>query len=110
MTNDPAFNLLQLERRPNWYDHLPQVEAAMAEEDRVFRLRTAAGWTADEGGWFSHDGTPESDWEDEGLPFPEDVDTYSTWHSAYYHYEALDEEIPQYDPYPNAPAVAGDDQ
>lgn len=78
-----AFNLLQLERRPNWYDHLSQVEAAMAEDDRVSRLRTAAGWTCDEGGWYSHDGTHESDWEDEGLPLPEDVELYSTWHSAY---------------------------
>ena len=55
MTN-PAFNLAQVAIRPDWYDHLPQVEAAMAECARVERLRYAAGWTADEGGWYSPDG------------------------------------------------------
>lgn len=101
---DPTFNLLQLERRPNWYDHLDQVEAAMTEQNRVYRLRFAAGWTCDEGGWYSHDGMSESDWEDAGFPFPEDVELYRAWHSAYYNYEAVDVGIPQFDPYPNAPA------
>ena len=48
--NDPAFNLAQVAIRPDWYDHLPQVEAAMAECARVERLRSAAGCTADDGG------------------------------------------------------------
>lgn len=87
--NDPAFNLLQLERRPNWYDYLPQVEAAMTECARVERLRYAAGWTADEGGWISPNGVPASDWEDDELPFPEDPG-YADWASAYWHYEAVD--------------------
>jgi len=104
--NDPTFNLAQLATRPTWYDHLSQVEAAMAECARVDRLRYAAGWEADEGGWYSPEGVHESDWEDEGLPFPEDGATYTAWHSAYYHYDALDEGIPQFDSYPNASATA----
>lgn len=88
--NDPAFNLLQLERHPNWYDHLPQVEAAMAEEARIADIRWKAGWTADEGGWSSPEGIHESAWEnDEGFPFPEDP-AFTEWASAYYHYEELD--------------------
>ena len=104
--NDPTFNLAQVAIHPTWYDHLDAVEGAMAECARVEALRYSAGWEADEGGWYSPDGTHESDWADEGLPFPEDVDTYTAWHSVYYHYEALDVGIPQLDPYPNAPATA----
>jgi hypothetical protein len=91
--NDPAFNLAMAQVHPNWYDHLFQVEAAMAEDDRIVHIREAAGWTADEGGWYSPDGVSASDWEDEGLPFPEDGD-YAAWASAYWHYEALDNDIP----------------
>ena len=86
---DPAFNLAQLATRPNWYDHLPAVEAAMAEDDRIDRIRRTAGWTTDEGGWFSPDGVHASEWELDGLPFPEDAD-YAEWASAYWHYEQLD--------------------
>ena len=71
-------NLRQLSLRPNWYSHLAQVNAAMAEADRIFDLRTAAGWDGDEGGWYGpHPETgemiPESEWEDLGLPLPEDA-------------------------------------
>ena len=45
--NNPAFNLAQVAIRPDWYDHLPQVEAAMAEEARIADIRWKAGWTAD---------------------------------------------------------------
>ena len=69
--NDPAFNLAQLERRPDWYTHLGAVEAAMAEEDRIAAIRYCAGWTCDEGGWYAPCGTPQSDWEDEGYLLPE---------------------------------------
>lgn len=86
---DPAFNLLQLEQRPNWYDHLGAAEAAMREQDRIDTLRSRAGWEGDEGGWYSPCGMHESDWELEGYPFPEDPG-YASWASAYYHYEALD--------------------
>ena len=86
---DPTFNLAQLERRPNWYDHLGQVEAAMADERRTSAARRAAGWNADEGGWYSPCGMHESDWELEGYPFPEDPG-YAAWASAFYHYDALD--------------------
>lgn len=101
---DPTFNLLQLQQHPNWYDHIGQVEAAMAEEDRVYRLREAAGWTLDEGGWYAPCGTPESAWEEEGHPFPEDPG-YAEWHSTTYHYEALDAGI---NSDLSAPAQAGD--
>ena len=67
---DPSFNLLQLERRPNWYEHLSQVEAAMAEYRRTENARYAAGWIADEGGWYTPCGIHEYDWN--GV-FPEDV-------------------------------------
>lgn len=40
--------------RPNYYELLPQIEAAMAEADRVCRIRMEAGWEA------------------EGYPLPED--------------------------------------
>lgn len=87
---DPSFNLAQLEKRPNWYDHLGAVEAAMAEDDRKHRLRRQAGWTCDEGGWFAPCGTSESDWEHEnGYPLPEDPD-FPEWAAAFYHYDALD--------------------
>ena len=102
--NDPAFNLAQLAIHPNWYDHLPQVEAAMAECARVERLRYAAGWTADEGGWSSPDGVDEYSWADEGWPLPEDAD-FANWFRAAYHYEALDAGVEPI-PYPNAPATA----
>lgn len=101
--NDPAFNLLQLERHPNWYDHLPQVEAAMAEESRIATARHAAGWDGDEGGWYSPDGVSESAWELEDWPFPEDA-AFASWFCATYHYEALDQGLDPstLNPYPNA--------
>ncbi|MFZ9655512.1 MAG: hypothetical protein ACO29V_07695 [Limnohabitans sp.] len=91
---DPSFNLLQLASRPNWYDHLSQVEAAMAEQDRIDGARWRAGWTGDEGGWYAPCGMHESDWELEGYPFPEDPE-FPAWASAYYHYEALDSALTQ---------------
>lgn len=83
---DPSFNLAMLQVHPNWYDHLGQAEAAMADQDRIDSIRNAAGWTCDEGGWISPDDTPESDWEG---PFPEDPDYAAFW-SAYIHYEFMD--------------------
>ena len=67
---DSSFNLLQLERCPNWYEHLSRAEAAMAAQDRTDSARDAAGWTVDEGGWYAPDGTHEYDWS--GV-FTEDV-------------------------------------
>ena len=98
---DPAFNLAQVAIRPDWYTHLPTVEAAMAEDDRIAWARHDAGWEGDEGGWYAPDGVHESEWE---YPFPEDVTAYSEWHSAFHHYDALDAGVPTPDPYPNAPA------
>lgn len=89
MSNDPSFNLAQLEQRPNWYEHLSSVENAMAAEDKLYRTRWQAGWSCDEGGWFAPDGTSEYDWSLEGYPFPEDPE-YQAWASAFWHYDALD--------------------
>lgn len=86
---DPAFNLLQLERHPNWYDHLGAAEAAIREQGRIDAIRFAAGWSGDEGGWYSPDDIHESEWEDWARPFPED-EGYPDFWSAYIHYEALD--------------------
>ena len=90
---DPAFNLAQLEQRPNWYDHLDSVEAAMADDARISRIRWQAGWTCDEGGWYAPDCTHETDWEDEGYPFPEEPG-YKEWADAFWHYEHLDSQQP----------------
>lgn len=89
MTHNATFNLAQLKRRPNWYDHLGEVEAAMAEEGRINTIRWQAGWTADEGGWYAPCGTSESDWELEGYPLPEDPE-FPAWAAAFYHYDQLD--------------------
>jgi len=75
-----SFNLLQLQSKPNWYDHLDQVEAAMRWEDEKYAIRAEFGWHCDEGGHFGpHPLKPgevilENEWEDEtGLPLPEDM-------------------------------------
>ena len=63
---------------PTWYDHLDKVEAAIAEEDRIYDIRVAAGWELDEGGWYAPcpetgEMITESDWLDFGLFCPEDI-------------------------------------
>jgi len=83
--NDPAFNLAMAARvGDSWYQHLPAVEAAMAEETRIMEARWRAGWTADEGGWYSACGTHQSDWEDEGYPLPEDPE-FAAWAATFNH-------------------------
>ena len=71
-------NLRMLDTCPTWYDHLDQVEAAIAEEDRIYDIRVAAGWEADEGGWCAPcpetgEMIPEWDWINFGLAYPEDA-------------------------------------
>jgi len=71
-------NLLQFATRPTWYDHLPKVEAAMAKSDRIYAIRTAAGWELDDEGWHAPDPTTgglicEWDWIDLGFDYPEDA-------------------------------------
>jgi hypothetical protein len=75
-------NLHMLQIHPNWYDHLPKVEAAMAEEDRISTARYDAGWDGDEGGSYSPDGIHENDWEEMGRPFPENEIEYVAWFFA----------------------------
>ena len=87
---DPSFNLAMAAKvGDSWYQHLDAVEAAMAEQNCIDGARERAGWTCDEGAWYSPCGTHESDWALEDYPFPEDPD-YADWASAFYHYEALD--------------------
>ena len=83
---DAAFNLLQLEQRPNWYDYLDQVERAMADEEEAWAVRRDYGWDGDDGGtWGPNPLNPDADvldvdWEDTmGLPFPEDFKASDTY-------------------------------
>lgn len=83
---DAAFNLLQLEQRPNWYEHLDAVEAAMRHEQEVWQVRQDYGWEGDDGGdWGPNPLQPGedvmvSDWEDTlALPFPEDFRTHDSY-------------------------------
>ena len=71
-------NLLMLEKCPTWYDHLDAINAAKAEWDRVYAIRTKAGWELDEEGWLAPDPEtqeliPEGYWLDHGLLYPEDL-------------------------------------
>lgn len=96
MNNTSAeFNLLQLQRHSSWYDFLDQAEAAIAHEDHITRIRTAAGWHQDEGGWYAPTGTHQSDWEDEGFPLPEDPG-YGEWFRSHTGTDS---------PFPNASTV-----
>ena len=71
-------DLRMLEKCPTWYEHLGQVEAAMAEDYRIYLIRTKAGWEGDVDGWCApHPEKPgelitEWEWMDFGLPYPED--------------------------------------
>ena len=67
------WNLQMMEKYPNWYDHLDKVDAAIKEQDRIIKVRLAAGWELDEGGWMAPDPDnegqliPEYEWIDHGL-------------------------------------------
>ena len=83
---DAAFNLLQLEQRPNWYEHLDSVEEAMRHEHEAWQMRQDYGWEGDDGGdWGPNPLQPgqdilASDWEDTlALPFPEDFETHDSY-------------------------------
>ena len=71
-------NLRMMETCPTWYDHVDKIEAAMAEEQRIYDMRTKAGWELDEGGWYAphpekpSELIPDCDWMDFGLSYPED--------------------------------------
>lgn len=91
MTN-AAFNLAQVAKRSNWYDHLSDVERAMRQSADDWMIRQDYGWEGDDGGdWGPNPLQPgqnilASDWEDElGLPFPEDFRA-----SDAYVYELMD--------------------
>ena len=64
-----SFDIAMSARISNWYELLPQVESAMAAEDKIFPARTEAGWALDDRGWYAPDGTHETDWDAE---FPEE--------------------------------------
>ena len=70
-------NLRMLETCPTWYEHKDKVEAAIAEEERIYKIRTNAGWELDEGGWCApspetNELIPEGEWIEFGLIYPED--------------------------------------
>ncbi len=76
---DAAFNLQQLENRPDWYEHLGAVEAAMRQAAEAWAIRQDYGWEGDDGGeWGQNPLEPgesvmEADWYDTlALPFPEE--------------------------------------
>ena len=71
-------NLRMLKTCPTWYEHKDKVEAAIAEHDRIYDIRMAAGWDLDEGGWYAPapdtgEMITEWDWIDYGLLPPEDM-------------------------------------
>lgn len=75
---------------------------------RAVGLRLAAGWDPDPvRGWTAPCGTTEAEWLDAGYPLPEDAD-FAEWFTAFHHYDALDADAPPPNPYPNAPAQAGE--
>jgi hypothetical protein len=89
---DAAFNLQQLETRPNWYEHLSDVERAMRQAADDWAVRRDYGWEGDDGGeWGPNPLQPgetvlESDWYDTlGLPFPEEFQACDS-----YVYELMD--------------------
>ncbi len=74
-------NLRMMGACPTWYDHVDKIEAAMAEEQRIYEIRTKAGWELDEGGWYApHPKKPGDlisywDWMDFGLDCPENEES-----------------------------------
>jgi hypothetical protein len=89
---DAAFNLQQLETRPNWYDHIGAVELAMGADYDKWSIRQDYGWDGDDGGeWGPNPLEPgqdvlESDWYDTlALPFPEEFQACDS-----YVYELMD--------------------
>ena len=74
-------NLRMMATCPTWYDHVDKIEAAMAEESRIYEIRTKAGWELDEGGWYApHPEKPGElvsywNWMDYGLVCPEDMES-----------------------------------
>lgn len=77
---------------------------AVAEQDRIQRLRWQAGWSIQEGAWFSPEGISAADWEREcGYPLPEDP-AFLEWAGAFYHYEALDNDLDPDALWPTAPS------
>jgi hypothetical protein len=68
------FNIRMSIDNPNWYELLPQVEAAMAAADQEWKLAKEAGWDADEGGLISPWGHSEYDWSKADLPLPFEKD------------------------------------
>jgi hypothetical protein len=89
---DAAFNLQQLESRPNWYEHLSDVERAMRSAADAWAIRKDYGWEGDDGGeWGPNPLRPgetvlELDWYDTlALPFPEEFQACDS-----YVYELMD--------------------
>ena len=80
MKTAPAYMQAELDehnmkRAAQWENYgkiASQVDAAMAEMDRISDARAAEGWEPDEGGWYTPNGFSDIDWECElGYPLPE---------------------------------------
>jgi hypothetical protein len=74
----------------------------------TYRARQAAGWTTNSAGWISPCGMSEDKWAAEGYPFPEEPG-FAEWFSAFWHHEALDNDMPPptlADAYPNRPGTS----
>lgn len=88
-------NLTDLIRPDDYYSHCESADAIAEEEERIIAARIGAGWSRDTRGWFSICGFSADDWDREGLPYPEDPE-YPAWASAYYHYDADDnDQLPE---------------
>jgi hypothetical protein len=80
---------------PNYANYLPQINAAIAEQDRVSEARTKAGWDADpEYGWggpnpITGESMTESEYIDAGFILPEDAEVPSVDSDAWRIYKAL---------------------
>jgi hypothetical protein len=84
--SDAAFNLLQLEQRPSWYDHVDAAEAAMRQAETDWLVRQDFGWDGDDGGEWGPESAPAgedllaTDREDAlALPFPEDFEVHDSY-------------------------------
>ena len=82
----------------NYYEHLPKINAAIAEQDRIIAARTAAGWDADcEYGWggpnpLTGESMTESEYIDAGFILPEDAKSASLSADAWRIYHAISAE------------------
>ena len=80
---------------PNYEKYLPQINAAIAEQDRIVKARTKAGWDGDpEYGWggpnpITGESMTESEYTDAGFILPEDAEVPDVSSDAWRIYKAI---------------------